>query len=80
MSTDAVIHAPSRQLIFAAVGKHSAIIVYEQGSFASFPCAVVLSKMGAAAWIAIDDYPPADTKALQRSVHAGRFKPMRSGM
>jgi hypothetical protein len=77
MSTDAVIHAPSRQLIFGAVGKQSAILVYEQGSFASFPCAVIFSRTGAAAWIAIDDYRPKDVAALRRSVHEARFSPMR---
>ncbi len=77
MSTDVIIHAPSRQLIFAAVGKQSAILVYEQGSFASFPCAVVFSRTGAAAWIAIEDYMPRDIDALRRSVHQGRFSPMK---
>jgi len=77
MSTDVIIHAPSRQLIFAAVGKQSAILVYEQGSFASFPCAVVFSRTGAAAWIAIEDYMPRDIGALRRSVHQGRFSPMK---
>jgi hypothetical protein len=73
MSTDAIIHAPSRQLIFGAVSKQSAIVVYEQGSFASFPCAVIFSRTGAAAWIAIDDYMPRDIAALRRSVHEARF-------
>ena len=77
MSTDVVIHAPSRQLIFGAVGKQSAILVYEQGSFASFPCAVIFSRTGAAAWIAIDDYRPKDVAALRRSVHEARFSPMK---
>lgn len=77
MSTDAIIHAPSRQLIFGAVGKQSAILVYEQGSFASFPCAVIFSRTGAAAWIAIDDYRPKDIAALRRSVHEARFSPMK---
>jgi hypothetical protein len=77
MSTDAVIHEPSRQLIFGAVGKQSAILVYEQGSFASFPCAVIFSRTGAAAWIAIDDYEPKDIAALRRSVHEARFSPMK---
>ena len=76
MSTDAIIHAPSRQLIFAAVGKQSAILVYEQGSFASFPCAVVFSRTGAAAWIAIHDHRPKDVAALRRSVHQALFSPM----
>jgi hypothetical protein len=80
MSTDVIIQAPSRQLIFAAIGKQSAIVVYEQGSFASFPCAVVVSKSGAVAWIAIDDYQPTDISALRRSVHEARFKPMRPSM
>jgi hypothetical protein len=79
MSTDVIIHAPSRQLIFAAVGKQSAIVVYEQGGFASFPCAVVLSKAGSAAWIAIDDYRPMDILAVRRSVHEARFKRMAPG-
>jgi hypothetical protein len=77
MSTDAIIHAPSRQLIFAAIGQQSAILVYEQGSFASFPCAVIFSRTGAAAWIAIDDYMPRDIAALRRSVHEARFSPMK---
>ena len=77
MSTDAIIHAPSRQLIFAAVGKQSAILVYEQGSFASFPCAVVFSRTGAAAWIAIHDHRPKDVAALRRSVHQALFSPMK---
>jgi hypothetical protein len=77
MSTDAIIDAPSRQLIFGAVGKQSAILVYEQGSFASFPCAVIFSRTGAAAWIAIEDYMPTDIGALRRSVHQGRFSPMK---
>jgi|ERR1700674_5030624 hypothetical protein len=77
MSTDAIIHAPSRQLIFGAVGKQSAILVYEQGSFASFPCAVIFSRTGAAAWIAIDDYMPNDVAALRRSVHEARFSPIK---
>jgi hypothetical protein len=77
MSTDAIIHAPSRQLIFGAVGRQSAILVYEQGSFASFPCAVIFSRTGAAAWIAIDDNRPKDIAALRRSVHEARFSPMK---
>jgi hypothetical protein len=77
MSTDAIIHAPSRQLIFGAVGKQSAILVYEQGSFASFPCAVIFSRTGAAAWIAINGYWPRDVAALRRSVHEARFSPMK---
>jgi hypothetical protein len=77
MSTDAIIYAPSRQLIFGAVGRQSAILVYEQGSFASFPCAVIFSRAGAAAWIAIDDYGPKDIAALRRSVREARFSPMK---
>jgi hypothetical protein len=77
MSTDLIIHAPSRQLIFGAVGKQSAILVYEQGSFASFPCAVIFSRTGAATWIAIEDYMPRDIAALRRSVHEGRFARMK---
>jgi len=80
MSTDAIIHAPSRQLIFAAVGKRSAIVVYEQGGFVSFPCAVVFSKAGAAAWIAIDDYTPRDVWALRKSMREARFKPIQRSM
>ena len=76
MSTDVIIHAPSRQLIFGAVGKQSAILVYEQGSFASFPCAVIFSITGAATWIAIDDYMPRDIAALRRSIHEARFSPL----
>jgi hypothetical protein len=79
MSTDVIIHAPSRQLIFGAIGKQSAILVYEQGSFASFPCAVIFSKTGAAAWIAIDDYRPKNVAALRRSVHEARFSPLKPG-
>jgi len=77
MSTDVIIHAPSRQLIFGAIGKQSAILVYEQGSFASFPCAVIFSRTGAAAWIAIEDYTPRDITDLRRSVHEARFGPMK---
>jgi hypothetical protein len=77
MSTDAVIDAPSRQLIFGAVGEQSAVLVYEQGSFASFPCAVIFSRTGAAAWIAIDDERPTDIATLRRSVHEARFSPMK---
>jgi hypothetical protein len=77
MSTDVIIDAPSRQLIFGAVGKKSAILVYEQGSFAPFPCAVIFSRTGAAAWIAIDDYMPRDIAALRRSVHEARFRSMK---
>lgn len=73
MSTDLIINAPSRQLIFAGVSAQSAIIVYKQGSFASFPCAVIFSKTGKAAWITIADYLPRDIQALRISVHAGRF-------
>jgi len=79
MSTDVIIHAPYRQLIFAAVGIRSAVVVYEQGGFASFPCAVVFSKAGSAAWIAIDDYEPRDISALRRSVHEARVKPIEPG-
>jgi len=76
MSTDFITHAPSRQLIFGAVSRQSAILDYEQGSFASFPCAVIFSRTGAAAWIAIDDYMPRDIADLRRSVHQARFRPM----
>jgi len=79
MSTDAVIHAPSRQLIFAAVGKRSALVVYEQGGFTSFPCAVVFTRAGAAAWLAIDDNRPIDISALRKSVHEARVKPIQPG-
>ena len=79
MSTDAVIHAPSRQLIFAGTSSQSAVVVYEQGSFVSFPCAVVLSKDGGAVWIAIDDYAPTDIQALRRTVSASRFRLMAPG-
>ena len=77
---DFTIHAPSRQLIFAGVGQRSAIVVYIQGGFVSLPYAAVFSKAGAAAWIAIDGYPPADIAALRKIVHAGRFKVIRPGM
>ena len=77
MSTDAIIDAPSRQLIFGAVSKRSAILVYEQGSFASSPCAVIFSRTGAVAWIAIEDYMPRDITALRRSIHEGRFAQMK---
>jgi len=79
MSTDVIIHAPSRQLIFAGVSDQSAVIVYEQGSFASFPAAVVFSKAGKAAWILIDDYVPTNVYDLRRSVHAANFKQMMAG-
>ncbi|HEV2470102.1 MAG TPA: hypothetical protein VGS78_13000 [Candidatus Sulfotelmatobacter sp.] len=79
MSTDVIINAPSRQLTFAAVNQQSAIVVYEQGSFASFPCAVIFLKGGKAAWLAIDDYFPTDIESLRRSVHEARFKLMTPG-
>ena len=65
MSTDVIIHP--------------AVVVYEQGGFASFPCAVVFSKTGSAAWIAIDDYGPRDVPALRKSVHEARVKPIEPG-
>jgi hypothetical protein len=77
MSTDLIIHAPSRQLIFGAVGKRSAILVYEQGSFASSPCAVIFSRTGAAVWIAIDDYMPRGIADLRRSVDEARFSALK---
>ncbi len=77
MSTDAITAGvPSRQLIFAAVGKSSAILVYEQGSFASYPNVVVFSYgNGAEAWAAaLDDYRPRDIPSLQETMRKSRFK------
>ncbi len=77
LSTDNIISGvPSRQLIFAAVGKSSAVLVYEQGSFASYPNVVVFSygseTKGWAA--ALDGHAPRDIPALQRTLRESRFR------
>jgi hypothetical protein len=77
MSTDDMTSgATTRQLIFAAVGKSSAVLVYEQGSFASYPNVVVFSYGNQAkGWAAaLESYPPRDIPALQRSLRESRFK------
>ncbi len=76
LSTDDISSGvPSRQLIFAAVGKNSAVLVYEQGSFASYPNVVVFSYGNEKAWAAaLDSYPPRDIPALQKTLRESRFK------
>jgi hypothetical protein len=77
MSTDEITAGvPSRQLIFAAVGKGSAVLVYEQGSFASYPNVVVFSYGNdAKGWAAaLDDYRPRDIPTLQKTLRESRFR------
>jgi hypothetical protein len=77
MSTDDISSGvPTRQLIFAAVGKSSAVLVYEQGSFASYPNVIVFSYTNeASAWAAaLDGHPPRDIPSLQRALRESRFR------
>jgi hypothetical protein len=75
MSTDDMIAAPSRQLIFAAVGKSSTVLVYEQGSFVSYPNVVVfLYGNEPKGWAATLDHYPRDIPTLQKALRQSRFK------
>jgi hypothetical protein len=51
MSTDYIIEGvPHKRLVFAALNKGSAIVVYERGGYANFLCATILDFRDRSAW------------------------------
>ena len=51
MSTDYIIpRVPNKRLVFAALNKESAIVVYERGGYANFLCATILDFRDGSAW------------------------------
>jgi hypothetical protein len=51
MSTDDIIEGvPNKRLVFAALNKASAIVVYERGGYVSFLCATILDFRDGSAW------------------------------
>jgi len=51
MSTDYIIDGiPNKRLVFAALNKESAIVVYERGGYANFLCATILDFRDGSAW------------------------------
>jgi hypothetical protein len=51
MSSDYIIEGvPNKRLVFAALNKESAIVVYERGGYANFQCATILDFRDRSAW------------------------------
>lgn len=76
IGTDFIIPGvPSRRLVFAAVGDNSAVVVYEQGGYATTLNAIVFSYVNGRAWRAtlanrlVDDVP-----TLKTAVGNGQFR------
>jgi len=76
IGTDFIIPGvPSRRLVFAAVGDNSAVVVYEQGGYATTLNAIVFSYVKGRAWRAtlanrlVDDVP-----TLKTAVGNGQFR------
>jgi hypothetical protein len=66
---------PSRRLVFAAVGDNSAVLVYEQGGYATTLNATVFSYVNGGAWRAILDNRSVDSvSALKTAIGNGRFR------
>jgi len=76
IGTDLVIPGlTSRRLVFAALGDKSAVLVYEQGGYATTLNAIVLSYANSGAWRAILLSRPVDNvPALKIAVENGRFR------
>jgi hypothetical protein len=76
ISTDFIIPGvPSRRLVFAAVGDNSAVLVYEQGGYATMLNAIVFSYVNGGAWRAIlDNRSVSDVSTLKTTVGSGRFR------
>jgi hypothetical protein len=76
IGTDFVIPGvSSRRLVFAALGGNSAVLVYEQGGFATTLNATVFSYVDGGAWRAILLNRPVDNlPALKTAVGNGRFR------
>jgi len=75
IGTDFVVPGvPSRRLVFAAVGDNSAVLVYEQGGYATTLNAAVFSYANGGAWWAILDNRTVDSvSALKTTVGNGQF-------
>jgi hypothetical protein len=75
IGTDYVIPGvPSRRLVFAALGDTSAVLVYEQGGYATTLNATVFSYVKGGAWRAILlSHPVDNVSALKMAVEDGRF-------
>jgi hypothetical protein len=77
ISTDAIMaDASSRQLLLAAIGSDSAILVYEQGGFVSERNIVVFSyRNGGKGWAAaIGGYTPRNMASLQNAIREKKFR------
>jgi hypothetical protein len=76
IGTDFIIPGvPSRRLVFAALGDNSAVLVYEQGGYATTLNATVFSYVNGGAWRAILFNRPVDNvPALKIAVGNGRFR------
>jgi hypothetical protein len=76
IGTDFIIPGiPARRLVFAAVGHSSAVLVYEQGGYATTLNATVFSYVNGGAWRAILDNRSVDNvSALKTAVGNGRFR------
>ena len=76
IGTDFIIPGvPSRRLVFAAVGDNSAVLVYQQGGYATMLNAAVFSYVNDGAWRAIlNDHSVDSVLALKAAVGNGRFR------
>jgi hypothetical protein len=76
IGTDFIIPGvPSRRLVFAAVGGNSAVLVYEQGGYATTLNAAVFSYVNGRAWRAILNNRSVDNvSALKTAVGNGEFR------
>jgi hypothetical protein len=76
LGTDFVVPGvPSRRLVFAAVGDNSAVLVYEQGGYATTLNAAVFSYATDGAWLAILGNRLVDSVlALKTAVGNGQFR------
>jgi hypothetical protein len=76
IGTDYIIPGlPSRRLVFAALGDNSAVLVYEQGGYATTLNATVFSYVNGGAWRAILENTSVDNvSALKTAVEDGRFR------
>jgi hypothetical protein len=76
IGTDFVIPGvTSRRLVFAALGDNSAVLVYEQGGYATVLNVTVFSYVNGGAWRAILlNRPVDDVPALKLAIGNGRFR------
>jgi hypothetical protein len=81
MSTDYIIEGvPNKRLVFAALNKESAIVVYERGGYANFLCATILDfRDGSACGSTLNNHNVKNMHDLRAALAAEKYIDRRDG-